>query len=274
MKISKADLRYCQKLHRRYGTSYYHATRFFPKPIREATHVVYAFFRVPDEIVDNPTGNPRQQLKAWIKDWQKAYRTGQSNHPVLRATASIFHTYHIPYKYSTAFLKAMLMDTYKKSYATYAELKKYMYGSAAAVGLIMTHLTGFSNQKALYYAEQLGYAMQMTNFIRDIGEDLRRGRIYIPQKDLKKYHVKTITPSAAMTSLIKYEIAFTKKLYASAEKGIDYLPKKNRQAVRIGLWLYRAILKKIEDNNYDVFTRRAHTSIWEKIAIILHEGRS
>jgi phytoene synthase len=270
----KKDINYCKRFLKKHGKSYYFATQLFPAKLRQATYALYAFVRVPDEYVDNQDRS-REKLQRFKKAWCKAYREQRSPDPVLRATAATFHKYKIPFKYSIDFLEAMAMDTYKKRYKNFAELKKYMYGSAAVVGLMMSYIIGFRNKKALKYAENLGYAMQLTNFLRDIGEDyFLRNRIYLPQDELKRFGIKEKDFSAKKLNndfvrMLKYNIERAKKYYVSAERGIKHLKISGRKAVRVALVLYREILAKIELNNYDVFNKRAHTSFFEKINLTI-----
>lgn len=266
----------CRQWQAAHGKSYFFATRFFPEDLRFATHALYAFFRIPDEIVDNPSGrgvaDSAQALEDWKTQWRKAYETRESDDDVLLAAADTFHRFQIPFKYSEDFLDAMIQDTWKDRYATYPELEKYMYGSAAVVGLMMSHVIGYE-KGALAYAEKLGYAMQLTNFLRDIREDYEmRGRIYLPQDEMARYGVSEadiangqMTP--AFVTLLKFHIARADRLYDEANKGIGLLDKRGRFAVRAASDLYREILRKIESQNLDVFAKRAGTSKLEKIAI-------
>jgi len=266
----------CRKIHKRYGTSYYFATRLFPRDIRLATHALYAFFRLPDEIVDGEDEAIKaERLEKWIDAWHRAYSSGQSNHPVLQAALWVFQRFHIPFRYSEAFLFAMKQDLSKSRYATYVELQEYMYGSAAVVGLMMTHVIGFEDERALQHAEILGYAMQLTNFLRDIHEDyVERGRIYLPQDELVRFH---LTDEDIMTGCVderyrafmQFQIARTDSLYEQANQGIVLLDRRGRVGVRAGSDLYRLILRKIEAQDYDVFRTRARTSLVEKMWCVL-----
>lgn len=276
--MKRKDIEICRRLHKKHGNSYYFATKFFPKHIRHATYALYAFFRIPDEIVDNPeVSNPdlvKKELFLWQDKWNQAYKTQQSDEPVLRATAEVFHTYGIPFEYSEAFLDAMIQDTSKSRYETYQELEHYMYGSAAVVGLMMTHVIGFRSQKALEYAKQLGYAMQLTNFLRDIDEDyLQRDRIYLPQEDLARFElsdrdIQKQKASKDFQKMMKFQIKRTRKLYDESEQGIELLSKEGQFAVRAASILYGAILGKIEQADYDIFNKRVSTSFWEKLMLL------
>jgi phytoene synthase len=263
---------------KQFGTSYYFATRFLPTDLRQATYALYSFFRIPDEIVDNAINcNPEgilQELDDWESMWKKSYAGDKTKYPVLNIAADVFRKYEIPYKYSLDFLAAMKQDVHTNRYQTYADLQAYMYGSASVVGLIMSYLIGFNNIKALEYAPYLGEAMQLTNFIRDIGEDYQtRGRIYMPQEDMQKYNIteaiiekNKITPE--FIELIQFEIKRARELYRKSDQGLKYLNKRGRFAVIMASRMYEAILDKVEKNKYDVLNKRARTSKREKIYIL------
>lgn len=267
-----------ESITKQFGTSYYFATRFLPSDLREATYALYSFFRIPDEIVDNSKYDKTEdiliELEDWEKMWYKSYEGEITIYPILNLTAQVFKKYNITYQYSLDFLKAMKQDIYTTKYNTYQDLQEYMYGSAAVVGLMMSYVIGFNNKKALDYAPYLGEAMQLTNFIRDVGEDYReRGRIYLPQEDMHKYNVleldiKSGTVSNDFIKLIKFEIKRARNLYRKSDKGIKYLNKRGRFAVIMASRMYEAILDKVEQNNYDVLTKRAITSKREKIYIL------
>lgn len=267
-----------ESITKKFGTSYYFATRFLPSDLRQATYALYSFFRIPDEIVDNTSSQSEEETLAelvdWEAMWQKSYMGENTIYPVLNLTSQIFKQYNIPYQYSVDFLKAMKQDVYINRYDAYQDLQGYMYGSASVVGLIMSYVIGFNNDKALHYAPYLGEAMQLTNFIRDIGEDYReRSRIYLPQEDMNKYNVKESDIRDGRVSddfikLIKFEIKRARDLYRKSDQGLNYLNKRGRFAVIMASRMYEAILDKVEQNNYDVLTKRARTSKREKIYIL------
>lgn len=279
--ISNESAKMCRGIQKNFGKSYYFATMFFPKEKKTATQVLYAFFRVPDEIVDNPshTDNKKTKelLERWGTDWKEAYAKGKSPDPVLDASVKVFKKYSIPYHLSEAFINAMITDTEKSRYKNYQELKNYMYGSAAVVGLMMSYIIGFKDKKALDHAEKLGYAMQLTNFLRDIREDYeKRGRIYMPQDEMERFGIlENDISSGKMTQSFRefmiFQINRAKNLYKEAEEGIQYLDKDGRLAVKVASALYGAILYKIEELDYNIFAKRAHTNIFEKIFLLIKE---
>jgi phytoene synthase len=325
------DFEVARRLHKKHGTSYYFATKLFPRETRLATFALYAFFRVPDEIVDNsPINNAhdlqrvKNEIAQWRDKWRAAYETHQSDDPILRVTTYVFHRYGIPYEYSEAFLAAMVQDLEKSEYATYAELEEYMYGSAAVVGLMMSHVIGFRDNalrddalrddalrddalrddalrddalrddalrddalrddalrnNALEHAKQLGYAMQLTNFLRDIDEDYQeRGRVYMPQDELTRFGLSTRDIaeqrfSPAFKEFMQWQSERARALYAEADKGVPLLQKHGRFPVRVAAALYSAILGKIAQQNYNVFEGRARTKLHEKLLLTARVLRS
>lgn len=276
------DFEIARQLHRKHGTSYYFASQLFPRETRLATYALYAFFRVPDEIVDAAAPQSiedalavRRQLDNWQASWEKAYQDGTSSDPILRVTSYVFHRYSIPFAYSEAFLAAMRTDLEKTRYAHYAELENYMYGSAAVVGLMMTHVIGYSDERALEHAAQLGYAMQLTNFLRDIDEDWeQRERVYMPQDELAQFglndnDIATRKFSPQFAEFIQFQAARAHGLYAESNKGVPMLAPEGRLPVRVAGALYGAILEKLEARDWNPFVGRARTNFGEKLALAL-----
>lgn len=294
------DINICRLVEKRFATSYYIATLTFPTELRDATFALYAFFRLPDEIVDSNNEADesfiRNKLFLFIEKWKKFYEdypfyyndnkpsqdlNNTEDDAVLRATAYVFHKYNIPYKLSLDFLEAMIMDLDKNRYSTYEDLKKYMFGSAGVVGHMMTYIIGYHNKDAFVYAEDLGYAMQMTNFLRDIKEDyVSRGRIYIPEQDLLAHgltyqdiinFINTGKTDDRWVSYMRFEIDRIRNLYELAEKkGVPLLYNHGRKSTLIALYLYRDILTQIEKNNYNVFSIRASVPKYRKLLFVFN----
>ena len=260
---------------KKYGTSYYIATYFFAKELRQATWVLYAFVRYPDEIVDTEEKDPsraKEKLNAWKKDWLRAYNGDLDVHPILRANAVLWKEKNIPFEYSEIFLSAMFADTQKNRYATYAELEEYMMGSATVVGYMMSHLIGYTGD-ALPHARSLAEAFQMTNFLRDVVEDLGRGRIYLPQEDMETCGVtedmlRSTIPNEKVLALLEFEIQRTQKLYAHGLAGIPMLAKDGRRAVRMAYGLYKGIFEKISKDPSRIFRGRTRVPFSQKLRII------
>ena len=240
-------------------------------------HALYAFFRVPDEIVDRlgerSAQDAQQELARWRDEWRAVRAGGPTTSPVLRLANRVFEVYAIPDAYAEAFFVSMDQDTYTFTYPTYPEAERYMYGSAAVVGRMMTHVLGYMDERAFAHADALGYAMQWTNFLRDIDEDWKeRGRVYLPQDRMEAHGLCTAdiagrSFSPAFKDLMTEEIARADALYAQAEQGIKYLAQDGRLGVLVAARLYQAILRAMEAQNKNPFAGRARTSFLQKLAI-------
>ena len=253
------------------------ASLFFPKRMREEIALLYAFVRIPDEYVDNghDTATTLEQINNWRNEWQLVIEDKSTGIWPMQDIKRIHEKYSIPFEYATDFIDTMIKDTVKERYATHTELKCYMYGSAATVGRIITNMAGVHDVSVLERADDLAYAMQVTNILRDIGEDYAlRGRIYVPLENLAKYgldeaFIKRGVVTQAWKTFMKEHIAFNHTLYREADKGIVSLPVYMRRPVAISSKVYEGILNQIEKNNYDVFTMRARTSKLFKIGVII-----
>ena len=288
------DIAFARSIHKKYGKSFYFGTLLLSAEERDATCVLYAFFRFPDEYVDTYYADQKDialaKLTRWNTMWQTYWNDGAVNASqqelrILRASKYVFKRYSIPYEYSQAFIAAMIQDTSKDRYATYAELVEYMYGSAAVVGLMMTYVicdrSARFRQAATYrenllaQARALGEAFQMTNFWRDVGEDMRdRGRIYLPHEDMDRFGVtedmiREQIVTKEFVALMRFEIERTEKIYTEADKGIALLPSRARRGIFVARVLYAAIIPKIVSLQYDVFRFRAHLSFYQKLTLAL-----
>lgn len=274
---SRADHEMCRRIHRQYGTTYYFATQRFQPHIRQRVHALYGFVRVPDEWVDNPNGLTLPQRASLLTDFRSQVIRGvdgvQPSHPVLRAFCDVMREVEMPLDEPLCFLDAMEQDLQTTRYSTYEDLRDYMRGSASAVGLMMCNvLESPMTEDVIQGAIALGEAMQLTNFVRDIGEDLKRRRIYIPLEDLEHFGVtegmllrSELSPS--FVKMMKFQIERARHLYQVADRGMNDLPRNGRLAVRLARELYSRILDRVEANGYDVFTKRARTSKFEKVAV-------
>jgi len=268
-----------KRLNAHHGKTYYFSTLFFPPEVRRSVHALYGFVRYPDEIVDNPPpgSDPALLLAGYRQETLDALKTGRSSLPVLHAFADMARRHDLPTDYALAFLDAMAMDLTRTRYETFEELKTYTYGSASVVGLMMCHLLGATEPAALSPAHDLGLAMQLTNFWRDIGEDwTTRGRIYLPQEDMERFGyteemLAAGTVNDEFLALMQFEVARAREFYACADVGIPLLPASCRLPVRLARVLYSRILDKIEANEFDVYRKRARTSGPEKVGVLVRE---
>jgi len=266
----------CRRVQRAHSRTYYFSTQLFPPEVRPHVHALYAFMRYADEIVDNPHGTgPEEQLsslEAFERETVAAIGGEEVPNPVLRAFANTARMHGIRLETIAAFIESMKMDTRVTRYQTYKDLETYTYGSAAVVGLMMCRVIGVTDERADPHAEALGVAMQLTNFLRDIGEDWRRGRIYVPLEDLDRFGYTEEDLAAGVVDerfirLMKFESERTRDLYDFAARGLDHIPPGRRYPVAVARELYEAILDRIEAQDYDVYARRAETSLAGKLAV-------
>jgi 15-cis-phytoene synthase len=269
----------CRLITRRYGTSFYFATQFFPKEVREGIYAVYAFARIPDEIVDDPECRDSAahivQLENWRAEWLTATRQGRSDDPVMHAIVTMFAKFGIPVEDGEAFLRSMMMDEERSTYGTFKELEEYMYGSAGVIGLMVTRIVGYESEAAFGHAIKLGYAFQLTNFLRDIREDYEElGRVYMPQDEMRQFGLANGDIAARkrderFVEFMKFQIERNREIYREALPGINMLHWRGRLAVKISYVLYKAILGEIERANYNVFAGRVRTTRQQKIYLSL-----
>ncbi len=266
------------------GKTYYWATKLFPRKLREAVYTLYAFYRIPDDIVDTEDislPEVQQKLHNWIDEWKKTIKSESKNsHPVLLATKKLHKKYQIDYSYSVDFLNAMASDLTKNRYQTYNELCEYMYGSAAVVGIMLSHIIGVKSpdlfKTSLSYATKLGYAMQLTNFLRDIGEDIKdRNRIYLPINELAKFNltadeiIQNNMPEQQWQAFMTWQVDRAENLYQTAIIGIRNLKKVGQFPVLLAANLYGYQLQKIRNNNYKIIgdSNFYRPTFWEKVKI-------
>jgi phytoene synthase len=194
---------------------------------------------------------------------------GESDEPVLKAVVHTVKAFDIDPECFRRFLRSMAMDFTRETYETFDDLLKYMDGSAAVIGEMMLPILEPESPEAYGHARDLGIAFQLSNFLRDVDEDLDRGRVYIPQEDLRKFGAdpweRTVTPE--WRDLMAFEIARTRRYYDSADIGIGMLPPASARCIRGARALYSGILDQIEAADYDVFTRRVRVPAWKKMAV-------
>jgi 15-cis-phytoene synthase len=265
----------CRKITKHYGTSYYFATQFFPREVRNGIYGVYAFARIPDEIVDDPNKGAKEETLAKLEDyrqrWLTAMGSGGSDDAVMNAIVWAFRRFEIPEPDGEAFLRSMFLDEEKFRYENYAELEDYMYGSAAVIGLMVTRIVGYSSDAAFYHAKQLGYAFQVTNFLRDIREDYDElGRIYMPLDELERFglseeDIAKRVYDERFIAFMKFQIERNREIYRQALPGIPMLAWRGRLAVKVSYVLYKAILNEVERVNYNVHFGRVRTNFRKKV---------
>jgi phytoene synthase len=272
----------CKRLNSLHGKTYYLATLLLPKSKRPHVHALYGFARYADEIVDDLTSTLTHQekvdaLQRWSEQLLQDISNGKSNDHVGRALVDTVQRFNIPIAYFEAFLHSMAMDLTVTQYETYDDLLEYVYGSAAVIGLQMVHVLGTAEGKtseALVPAEKLGIAFQLANFIRDVGEDLERGRVYLPMAELRSYGVsrdmlerRSLTPQ--IIEALKFQIGRVRDLQNEANLGISLLSPDSQACIRAASELYCGIVDEVEKIDYQVFTTRARTSTWRRARVAL-----
>lgn len=243
--------------------SFYFATRFFPAELAHSAHAVYWFCRHTDDLVDEVSTieQGHRQIEAWARDVELALRTGSASHPILILFLDAVHKHGIPAEYPLELIEGMRMDLRCTRYDTFADLRVFCYRVASVVGLMMSHVIGFEGA-APGYAIDLGIAMQLTNILRDVGEDLKRSRIYLPRDEMEKFgyteaRLCSAERNAAFRELMRFQVARARDFYQRAMPGIALLNPEGRFAVKVAADVYRHILSRIEASDYDVFERRA-----------------
>lgn len=259
---------HCEALISVHSKSFLLASALLPPAKRRAVRALYAFCRVTDDIVDRSTGDSAGQLEQW-------HRRILVNHPpaddlVAIAWADARLRYHVPVRYAEQLIEGVARDLVQSRYQTFEELAAYCYGVASTVGLMSMHITGYAGAHAIPYAIKLGVALQLTNILRDVGEDWAAGRLYLPQEDLARFglseeDVARGQVTDAWRALMQYQIARNRLLYAEALPGIALLDRDGRFAIAAAAELYQGILQDIEAHDYDVFSRRACVSKWGKL---------
>jgi 15-cis-phytoene synthase len=263
-----------RQLNKASGTTYYWSTHLLPSVKRHHVHALYGLCRYADDIVDDLGSSASveqraEALRLFGDRFFTDYQAGRSEHPVLKAVVHTVRAFDIDPDCVRRFLASMTMDLSVADYATYADLEHYMDGSAAVIGEMMLPILEPTSSAAFQHARDLGNAFQLTNFLRDVNEDLDRGRVYIPQEDLNRFGadpwLRRVTPE--WISVMRFQIDRCNTLYASADKGVAMLPVSSQRCIAAARELYSGILGKIEAANYDVFSQRVRVSGARKLAM-------
>ena len=264
------------QLTREYGTTYFWGALLLPKARRRHVHAVYALCRLADDIVDDQEANAGRspleiaaRLGAFVSGFRSSLAAGGSEEPVMAAIVNTIRSADIDPECFDRFFRAMEMDLTTIAYETWPDLCGYMEGSAAVIGEMMLPVLQPMSPAARGPARALGQAFQLTNFLRDVNEDLDLGRVYVPQEDLRRFGVditaRSVTPE--WRAMMAFQIQRNRELYAAADLGIPMLPSRSARCVSAARVLYAQILDLIEDADYDVFTDRVRVPTWRKAGI-------
>lgn len=262
---------YCEDKVAQSGSNFSLSFLFLPKEKRKAMNALYAFCREVDDVVDECSDKDvaRKTLQWWRQDITAAY-TDQAEHPVNKALSAIRHDYNLPLEYFLEIIDGMEMDLDYDAYPTFKELSLYCYRVASVVGLLSAEIFGYENRTTQKYAHQLGMAFQLTNILRDVGEDRDRGRLYIPLDELERFSVSSDDVlnrnlNDNMKKLLRFQYQRANEYY---DKAFKLLPEEDRYAQRIGLIMaaiYHKTLKKIEQEDFPVFEKRVRLPALQKL---------
>lgn len=272
----RRSMEQCRRLLAAKGKSFAFASRYLPPPARLATQALYAFFRTVDDVADTCRYPGDPAALAQLDDWQRWVERGCRPEPddaVRYAASWAVARYHLERRHLLELLDGVRSDVTFQAIATVADQERYCYQVAATVGLSMAQVLG-APEEALGHAAELGMAMQLTNIVRDVGEDLARGRIYLPQDDLTacRYTQQRLSArrvDADFVALLQRQIGRARHLYRRGSAGIAALPPPAQFPIRLAARLYGGILDKVEQRGYDVFTERAHLRRVDKVRCLL-----
>jgi phytoene synthase len=274
--VDETQLAESKSIHRRTGKTFYYATRLLPERVREATYVLYAFFRVADEVVDDPEGvSPSEQRERLAEIRRKALGEEPTDDPVLSAFCELRETHDIPAEEVEVFINAMVDDIDTDRYETYEDLEAYMRGSASAVGVMMTIIMDTDDQEtAIPHARKLGEAFQLTNFLRDVREDIvDLDRIYLPRETLRTYDadpedIENLRFTDEIGDAIRHELRRAERLYREGVAGIKYLPRDCQLPVLTAAVLYAEHHRLIREQGYDTVSKQPSLSTLRKLSLI------
>lgn len=273
----------CRAIIRQHSKTFYMATRFLPNHKQRGIFAIYSLCRYMDDLVDEAEDllekrkltetDIRIKLERWKKKLRDTYEGTDQDNDILVAFSDVLKRYHIPIEMPLELMEGVCTDLFENRYKTFEDLYDYSFKVASIVGLMTSQVFGYQSKEALGYAVDLGIAMQLTNILRDVGEDLQRNRIYLPQEDLMRFSVAEedlfnhrLTEN--VIDMLRFQIDRTRRYYHRSEKGLTLLESDSRLPVYLARQNYSRILDKIEENNYNVFDKRAYLNATEKLSIL------
>ncbi len=270
----EASFERCRQLNKRSGTTYYWSTELLPRVKRPYVHALYGFCRYADDIVDDLGPVPAEQRTAALRDFGDRFlvdlAAGRSDDLVCRAVVHTAKAFDLAAEPFQRFLRSMEMDLTVDRYETFDDLLAYMDGSAAVIGELMVPILEPVSPEAIDRARDLGIGFQLTNFLRDVAEDLQRGRVYLPQEDVRKFDAAAAFTQRRCTpefrDLMAFEIERTRAYYLSGDIGVGLLRGRAQRCVMAARSLYGGILDQIEAAGHDVWSARVRVPGWRKVA--------
>jgi phytoene synthase len=264
---------FCRAVARKRAKNFYYAFVLLPRQQRDAMCAIYAFMRYCDDLSDEP-GASREPLERWRCALVDALGGKFDSYPAWPAFYDTVQRYRIPHEYFFQMIEGVMSDLEPRRFASFEELYHYCYQVASVVGLSTIHVFGFDSAGALPLAEKCGVAFQLTNILRDIGEDAARGRIYLPAEDLKRFGVSAADLEAGRRApeflqLMQFEAARARSYYNESQPLVDVVHKRSRPGLRALIGIYSRLLDRIQERNFDVFSQRVSLSVAEKCRIVL-----
>jgi len=264
---------FCRRVARSRAKNFYYSFVLLPREQRNAMCAIYAFMRYCDDLSDEP-GASLEPLERWRCALVDALGGKFDAYPGWPAFFDTVQRYRIPHEYFFQVIEGVKSDLEPRRLATFDELYRYCYQVASVVGLTIIHVFGFDSPEALPLAEKCGVAFQLTNILRDIGEDAARGRFYLPTEDLERFGVSAVDLAAgrrtdAIVRLMQFQAARARAYYDESRPLIDLVDKRSCPGLRALIRIYSRLLERIEACNYDVFSRRVSLSSLEKCWIVL-----
>lgn len=260
----------CNGISKNHSKSFYLASSLLPAEKRSAVRALYAFCRTVDDIVDEGTVIGRDEELEYWKNIVKGIQHPRADDLTAQAWSDTQTRYNIPVQFALQLIDGVSRDLRQVNYQTFDDLTTYCYGVASTVGLMSMYIVGFNNERAVPYAIKLGVALQLTNILRDVGEDFRNNRLYLPLDELMEFNISIDEiqrgeVNGKWIKFMKFQVNRAREFYKEAAKGMTYLDHDGRLSIGAAADFYKGILKSIENNNYDVFSRRASLSKWDKI---------
>jgi len=272
MNATQRSYEYCRRVARRRAKNFYYSFVLLSRPQRNAMCAIYAFMRYCDDLSDEP-GATRAAIDKWRADMEGALEGRFSDHPVWPAFYHTVRRFAIPHQYFREMIDGVQSDLEPRRFETFPQLYRYCYQVASVVGLTIVHIFGFDTRSALPLAEKCGVAFQLTNILRDIREDAERGRIYLPEEDLRRFGVTEEDLRAghrdqAFLQLMAFEAERARAYYNESRPLLDLIHPRSRASLWALIAIYSRLLERIELSNYDVFRRRVRLPLWEKSWIV------
>ncbi len=262
-----ASYLFCRRIARTRARNFYYSFLLLPREQKDAMCAIYAFMRHSDDISEGAAASA-EAIDQWRIDLDRALTGNYPENPLWPAFHDTVKRYNIPHKYFHEMIDGVSGDLHPRQIQTFDELYHYCYQVASVVGLTIIHIFGFENQEALALSEKCGIAFQLTNILRDVREDRENRRIYIPAEDIERFSANLAKYDANFIELMRFEAARAEAYYQESRPLIGLVHKKSRESLWALIEIYRRLLARIEQSNFDVLDRRIRLSTWEKLSIL------